>query len=90
MTMPIDPESAKAASEGLSIAAKIAGILAAFVGGIVTATWAVASKINGVDARLTSVEKSHAEVAAKIDGKLDRLHERIGEILLRGTGRDDK
>lgn len=87
--MPIDPESAKAASESLSLAAKIVGLFAAFVGGIVTATWAVASKINGFDSRLCAVEKSHGAVAKRIDGKLDRLHERIDEILLKGAGKDD-
>ena len=87
--MSIDPESARAASDGLSLAAKIAGMFAAFIGGIVTATWAVASKINGFDSRLCAVEKSHGEVAKRIDGKLDRLHERIDEILLKGAGKDD-
>lgn len=87
--MPIDPETAKAASDWASLATKIAGLFAAFVGGIVTATWAVASKVNGFNSRLIAVEKSHCEAATRIDGKLDRLHERIDEILLKGAGKDD-
>jgi hypothetical protein len=61
-----------------NLALKLTGFFLTFVGGIVTATWAVASKIKGFDDRLKSVESVHM----KIDLKLDRIHERIDEILL--------
>ena len=45
--MPIDPESARALPDWLSIAAKIAGMFAAFVGGGV-AIWFVSVVTSGV------------------------------------------
>jgi hypothetical protein len=61
-----------------NLALKLTGFFLTFVGGIVTATWAVASKIKGFDDRLRSVESVHMN----IDRKLDRIHERIDEVLL--------
>ena len=62
---------------------KIVGAFAAFVGGIVSATWAVASKIKGFDDRLGVVEKTQgkcqSEVLAGLADKLDRLPDRIEE-----------
>ena len=84
---PIDPETTKVASEGLSIFAKIASMVMAFVGGVVAATWAVAHKVSGYDARIAALESANQNINDKIDKKLDRLHERIDEVLLaRGDG----
>ena len=60
---------------------KIAGAFLAFVGGIVSATWAVASKVKGYDDRLTVVEtnqsKCKSETLANLADKLDALPDRI-------------
>ena len=84
--MPIpDPETTKAASEWLSIGAKIGGLFFAFVSGIITATWAIARKVGGFDDRITALEEQYRKQSDKIDKKLDRLHERIDDVLLNGT-----
>lgn len=76
--MNFDPETTKAASDGLSLLAKATSLAAAFVGGIVAATWAIACKVNGYDARISALEASHG----KIDSKLDRIHARIDEVVI--------
>jgi hypothetical protein len=67
---------------------KIAGVFLSFVGGIVTATWVVANKLRGYDDRLKSVESAQKTcqgiTLVKIDQKLDRIHERIDDILIQG------
>lgn len=70
---------------------KIGGVFAAFVGGIVSATWAIASRVKAFEDRLDSIEQTQDNCPGKalsgINEKLDRLHQRIDEILL---GRRDK
>lgn len=61
---------------------KVGGYFFAFVGGIVSATWVIAKKVSGYDARIEALEKGQEDVASKIDGKLDRLHQRIDELLI--------
>jgi hypothetical protein len=80
-------------------AIKIGGAFAAFVGGIVSATWAVANKIKGFSDRLEMVEKTQTRcqvevlakiadkldtlperIEAKMDGRFDRIHERIDDM----------
>jgi hypothetical protein len=60
---------------------KIAAAFMAFVGGIVAATWAVASKVQGYDDRLKVVEttqvKCQSETLKGIADKLDELPEKI-------------
>ena len=60
---------------------KIAGVFVAFVGGIVSATWAVATKVRGYDDRLKVVEtsqtKCQSETIKGISEKLDELPDRI-------------
>ena len=85
---PIDPETTKAASDGFSIFAKIASIGAAFIGGIVTATWTVAVKVSGYDARIKALEEAAKEERFQLLKKFDRLHKRIDEILLGKNGED--
>lgn len=67
---------------------KIGGVFLSFVGGVVTATWVVANKLRGYDDRLTHIESTQAKcqgtVLTQIDKKLDRIHERIDDILLNG------
>jgi hypothetical protein len=69
------------------IGLKIAGVFLSFVGGIVTATWVVANKLRGYDDRLSTIEAAHKAcqngTLVRIDEKLDKIHERIDEILLR-------
>lgn len=64
-------------------AIKISGLFLSFVGGIVAATWAVASKVRGFEDRLGTVEKAQtkcqSEVLAGLVGKLDSLPDRIDE-----------
>lgn len=70
----------------LSVGLKIVGWFLSFVAGIVTATWVVASKVKGFDDRLRSVEEAQtncqSNIIGRIDSKLDRLHERIDDVLL--------
>ena len=80
-----DPETTKAASEWLSIGAKIGGLFLAFVSGIITATWAIARKVGGFDDRIKALEDHYNGQNEKIDRKLDRLHARIDEVILKGT-----
>ena len=66
---------------------KIAGFFLSFVGGIVAATWVVANKLNGYDKKFTTTDlriKATEEFQDKVDAKLDRLHERIDEVLIQG------
>lgn len=67
---------------------KIAGFFITFVSGIVTATWIVAGKMRDIDNRLQGVESAQKScqggTLVRIDAKLDRIHERIDEILLKG------
>lgn len=60
---------------------KVAGVFIAFVGGIVSATWSVASKVRGYDDRLKVVEtnqnKCQSETLASLADKLDALPDRI-------------
>jgi len=72
----------------IGLAMKVGSLFLTFISGVVTATWVVAGKIKGFDDRLKSVEKAQTTcqgvTLVKIDGKLDRIHERIDEILLKG------
>lgn len=65
------------------LALKVGGIFLSFVGGIVAATWAVASKVRGFEDRLGSVEKTQgkcqSEVLVGLGEKLDTLPDRIEE-----------
>ena len=68
----------------VTIGIKIAGFFVSFVGGIVTATWIVSSKVGGFDRRVSSIEKSQTRCQvetlgeiklslAKINSKLDSI-----------------
>lgn len=76
----------------IEILVKVAGFIAAFVGGIVSATWAISGKIRGFDDRLGAVEQAQKNcqgyTLVRIDQKLDRIHERIDEVLLRQEGKN--
>lgn len=84
---------------------KVVGFVAAFIGGVVAATWAVASKVNGIEAnqaavaaRQVAIEKVQQTCQGqtlvklgdkidaldkKMDDKLERIHERFDEFLLK-------
>ena len=70
-------------------ALKIAGAFLAFVGGIVSTTWAIASKVRGYDDRLKVVETAQARcqsetlkgLADKLDDLPDRIEAKMGERL---------
>ena len=79
---PIDPQSAQQTTEWVGVFGKLAGYFVTFVGGIVSATAAVTYKISGYDARIKALEDSNKGMTDKIDKRLDRLHERIDDILL--------
>lgn len=81
----------------LGWAMKIGAIFVTFVSGIVTATWLVADRLHGFEKRIAESDAALKHVAdaqtacrtvtlAKIDEKLDRIHERIDDILLTGNG----
>ena len=80
--MPIETET----NLFFSIGVKIACFFLSFVGGIVTATWVVAGKVKGFEDRLVAVETAQLNcqknTLGNIDKKLDRIHERIDDILL--------
>lgn len=80
-----DPETTKAAGEWLSIGAKIGSLFLSFVGGIITATWVIARKVGGFDDRIKALESQYRAQSDKIDKKLDRLHERIDDMILGGV-----
>jgi len=83
--MPIQPS--EETNFVIGIVAKVVGFFMTFVGGVVTATWVVAGKVKGFDDRLSSVEgrvKVSEEFQVKVDQKLDRIHDRIDDILLKG------
>lgn len=68
---------------------KVLLVFLSFVGGVVTTTWAVATKIQvlydkvlGLDVRMAAVEKQQSEENRKIQTSLTRLHERIDVVLL--------
>jgi hypothetical protein len=92
--MPINSEET---SLFFTFGLKVLGWFMSFVAGIVTATWVVASKVKGFDDRLRSVEAAQTNcqnnIIGRIDSKLDRLHERIDDVLLysktRGEVDDD-
>lgn len=79
---PLDPQSAQQTIEWVGVFGKLAGYFCTFVGGIVSATAAVTYKISGYDARIKALEESSKGMTDKIYKKLDRLHERIDDILL--------
>ena len=79
---PVPVPDPSEATPWLEFGWKLAGYFFAFVGGIVSATWVIAKKVNGYDARIEALEKGQEGIAGKIDGKLDRLHQRIDELLI--------
>lgn len=75
--------------EALKWAGKIATFLITFLGGVVTATWTVAIKYKGTDDRILALERARQEEQEKnaqerleLNKKLDRLHERIDQVLM--------
>lgn len=81
---PIDPETVKGTGEWIGIAGKLVGYFFTFVSGIVAATAVIVRKVSGYDARIEALENSHKELTGKIDNKLDRLHQRMDDLLLTG------
>lgn len=80
----------------LTMALKVVGFFLSFVGGIVAATWTIASKIKGFESRIKDIEVSQSTCQlktigamqndlTKIDNKLDKVHERIDALLLQGS-----
>lgn len=82
------PTPSEESSYLMAIALKVFGVILSFLTGVVTATWIVASRVKGFNDRLSAVEAIQRECPGKslvrIDEKLDRLHERIDDILLNG------
>lgn len=74
---PVQPDDSVIAEWAM----KISGAFLAFVGGIVSTTWAVASKVRGYESRMTVLEASHrqcqAETLKGLVDKLDDLPDRI-------------
>lgn len=62
-------------------ALKAVAAFLAFVGGIVSATWAIASKVRGYESRMTVLETAHrqcqSETLKGLVDKLDDLPDRI-------------
>lgn len=88
---PVPTPTTEEAKFFVELGGKIAGVFIAFVAGIVSATWAIASRVKGYEKRLESIEEIQktcpGKSLANIDEKLDRLHERIDDILLKGAGK---
>ena len=85
----MDPVTVTPSEQALGWAAKIGSMFLAFVAGIVTATWTVASKVKGYDIQIQTLQEELAKMAAErtnmqaqINRKLDKLHSRIDDILL--------
>lgn len=63
---------------GLDIIGKVLVAVAAFVSGVVTGTWTVSAKMH----QLADHEKRLARLERCIETKLDRLHERIDDLMV--------
>lgn len=87
---PLDPQSAQQTTEWVGVFGKLAGYFFTFVGGIVSATAAVTYKISGYDARILALEESNRGMTDRIELKLNRLHERIDDILLADKPQSEK
>jgi hypothetical protein len=68
---------------------KAGGLLLSFLAGVVTATWLVATKFQQLVSRVDAVETSLADLSglpealgATMDRKLNRVHDRIDELML--------
>lgn len=67
----------------LSWLLKIIGMLLSFIGGVVTATWIVATKVKGFDDRLRVIESIQRDCPGKamagLDEQLAKLPDKIEE-----------
>jgi len=72
----------------IEIGMKVAGFFISFITGVFMAGWVFSSKVKGFDDRLLSVEalqqKCQNSTLARIDEKLDSIHRRIDDVLIRG------
>lgn len=65
-------------TSGIDIAGKLVAAAASFVGGLIVGTWTVSAKIH----QLADHEKRLARLERCIETKLDRLHERIDDLMV--------
>ena len=65
---------------GIDIAGKLIAAAASFVGGLIVGTWTVSAKMH----QLADHEKRLARLERCIETKLDRLHERIDDLMVMG------
>ena len=63
---------------GIDIAGKLIAAAASFVGGLIVNTWTVSAKMH----QLADHEKRLARLERCIETKLDRLHERIDDLMV--------
>ena len=69
--------------ESINVGLLLAGAATSFVGGLVVGTWAVSAKMH----MLSDHEKRLSRLEHCIEQKLDRLHERIDDLMV-GAGMD--
>ncbi len=73
----------------MQVAGWVAGVFTSFIGGIVAATLWLSNKFNSMECKISSDNEQLAEQKAMlkdISKAIVKLHERIDDILLRGTG----
>ena len=63
---------------GIDIAGKLIAAAASLVGGLIVGTWTVSAKMH----QLADHEKRLARLERCIETKLDRLHERIDDLMV--------
>ena len=63
---------------GIDIAGKLIAAAVSFVGGLIVGTWTVSAKMH----QLADHEKRLARLERCIETKLDRLHERIDDLMV--------
>lgn len=68
---------------------KFLALLATFLGGVVSATWVLAQKCKAYDCQIAHLKQEFADLQQELKSsaiangtKLDRLHERIDDILM--------
>ena len=86
----MEPETSRTIADQLvAWGLKFLALLATFLGGVVSATWVLAQKCKAYDCQIAHLKEEFADLQQELKSsalengsKLDRLHERIDEILM--------
>ncbi|MDX9893908.1 MAG: hypothetical protein RBS34_00585 [Desulfofustis sp.] len=86
----MEPETSRTIADLLiAWGLKALALLATFLGGVVSATWVLAQKCKAYDCQIAHLKEEFADLQKELSSsassngtKLDRLHERIDDILM--------